>query len=98
QFQGDYTFNRSTGNSWNAPANWNTGVVPLSSEDTLVPAGSDVEISSAASARNLALNAPLHIVSDRLNLAGVLYLNLRIYKSIRVRCIKVVEVKTQQGY
>ena len=78
QFQGDYTFNRSTGNSWNAPANWNTGVVPLSSEDTLVPAGSDVEISSAASARNLALNAPLHIVSGSLNLAGDLNLNSRI--------------------
>ena len=78
QFQGDYTFNRSAGNSWNAPANWNTGVVPLSSEDTLVPAGSDVEISSAASARNLALNAPLHIVSGSLNLAGDLNLNSRI--------------------
>ena len=78
QFQGDYTFNRSAGNSWNAPANWNTGVVPLSSEDTLVPAGSDVEISSAASARNLALNAPLHIVSGSLNLAGDLNLNSKI--------------------
>lgn len=78
KFQGDYTFNRSAGNSWNAPANWNTGVVPLSSEDTLVPAGSDVEISSATSARNLALNAPLHIVSGSLNLAGNLNLNSKI--------------------
>ena len=78
QFQGDYTFNRSAGNSWNAPANWNTGVVPLSSEDTRVPAGSDVEISSATSARNLALNAPLHIVSGSLNLAGNLNLNSKI--------------------
>ena len=78
QFQGDYTFNRSAGNSWNAPANWNTGVVPLSSEDTLVPAGSDVEISSAASARNLALNAPLHIVSGSLNISGNLNLGAKI--------------------
>ena len=78
KFQGDYTFNRSAGNSWNAPANWNTGVVPLSSEDTRVPAGSDVEISSATSARNLALNAPLHIVSGSLNLAGNLNLNSKI--------------------
>lgn len=78
KFQGDYTFNRSAGNSWNAPANWNTGVVPLSSEDTLVPAGSDVEISSATSARNLALNAPLHIVSGSLNISGNLNLGAKI--------------------
>lgn len=78
QFQGDFTFNRSTSNTWSDSTNWNAMAVPLSSEDVVVPAGSDVEISSTASARNLSLNAPINISAGNLNIAGNLNLNSKI--------------------
>lgn len=79
QFQDDFTFNRSVDNSWSNPTNWNATAVPLSTEDVVVPTGSDVEISSSsASAKNLGLNAPLNILSGSLNIAGNLNLNSKI--------------------
>lgn len=78
EFQGDFTFNRSAGNSWNNAANWNAGITPLSSEDVVIPAGSDIEISSSASSKNLQVNAPLNISAGSLNVSGNLNLNSKI--------------------
>ncbi len=78
EFQDDFTFNRSTGNSWNNPANWNAGVTPLSSENVVIPAGSEIEISSSASSKNLQVNAPVNISAGNLNITGNLNLNSKI--------------------
>ena len=75
RFDQDFTFNNSVGNNnWNTPSNWNAGSLPLSSDNTIIPASQNPQITGNAFANNLTVSSPINLTSGNLNVAGNLNL------------------------
>ena len=75
RFDQDFTFNNSVGNNnWNTPSNWNAGSLPLSSDNTIIPALQNPQITGNAFANNLTVSSPINLTSGNLNVGGNLNL------------------------
>ena len=75
RFDQDFTFNNSVGNNnWNTPSNWNAGSLPLSSDNTIIPASQTPQITGNAFANNLTISSPINLTSGNLNVGGNLNL------------------------
>ena len=75
RFDQDFTFNNSVGNNnWNTPSNWNAGSLPLSSDNTIIPASQNPQITGNAFANNLTISSPINLTSGNLNVGGNLNL------------------------
>ena len=79
EYKGDYTFSNSSGdNSWTNPENWNSKVLPASTDVSTIPAGSSPKITGNAYARDLTISSPMNVESGTLNISGNLDLGAKI--------------------
>ncbi|MBS1549416.1 MAG: T9SS type A sorting domain-containing protein [Bacteroidetes bacterium] len=78
QFYGDYTFNNSVSNKWSNPSNWNSGILPMLTDNATIPSGYNVNIDTNAYANNLILNSPTQLASGNMNISGNLNLNAKL--------------------
>jgi ELWxxDGT repeat protein len=78
QFTGDYTFNGSADTSWNNKNNWNSLLLPISTDAITIPVGKNVTIIAEAFANNAVINGNLNLVSANLNILGNINLGAKI--------------------
>ena len=80
EYNGDYTFNNSSGdNKWGNKLNWNSTVLPSSEDITKFPQNFQPIVDANAYAKNLTLNSPLNISAGSLNVAGNLNIGSKIF-------------------
>lgn len=65
------TFDGSTSNVWSVATNWSGNVVPLSTDDVLIPAGFTVSVTSASMCQNLTVSGTVVLAtSQSLSITG----------------------------
>lgn len=65
------TFDGSTSNVWSVATNWSGNVVPLSTDDVLIPAGFTVSVTSASMCQNLTVTGTVVLAtSQSLSITG----------------------------
>ncbi|SEP79960.1 T9SS type A sorting domain-containing protein [Flavobacterium urocaniciphilum] len=75
QFNGDFTFNGSVNSDWNNKNNWNSTLVPNSSDNVTIPSGYSISTSASAYARNISVASPINLNVGNLNIYGTASLN-----------------------
>ncbi len=70
QFNGDFTFNGIVSNDWNNKNNWNSSLVPLSTDIVTIPSGFNVTTSANAFAKNISIASPISLTAGNLEIYG----------------------------
>lgn len=70
EFNGDFTFNGSVNNDWNNKNNWNSTLVPITTDNVTIPSGFNVTTSANAYAKNISIASPINLITGNLDIYG----------------------------
>ena len=70
QFTGDFTFNGSVNSDWNNKNNWNSYLLPISTDNVTIPSGFTISTSANAFAKNISIASPINLTTGNLDIYG----------------------------
>lgn len=70
QYNGDYTFNGSVNSDWNNKNNWNSNLLPISTDNVTISSGYSISTSGSAYAKNISIASPMNLNTGNLNIYG----------------------------
>ena len=70
QFTGDFTFNGSVNSDWNNKNNWNSFLLPISTDNVTIPSGFTISTSANAFAKNISIASPINLTTGNLDIYG----------------------------
>lgn len=70
EFNGDFTFNGSVNSDWNNKNNWNSILVPIATDNVIIPSGYNVTTSANVYAKNLSIASSITLNSGNLDIYG----------------------------
>jgi len=70
QYTGDFTFNGSVNSDWNNKNNWNSNLLPISTDNVTIPSGYNVSTSANAYAKNISIASPITLNVGNLDIYG----------------------------
>ncbi len=70
QYTGDFTFNGSVNSDWNNRNNWNSYLLPISTDNVTIPAGYNISTSANAYAKNISIASPINLNVGNLDIYG----------------------------
>ena len=70
QYTGDFTFNGSVNSDWNNKNNWNSFLLPISTDNVIIPSGFTISTSANAYAKNISIASPINLTTGNLDIYG----------------------------